>query len=182
MKVIAIVGMPGSGKGEFSTVANELRIPVIVMGDVIREEVTKEGLPPTDESMGIVARKLREQYGMAAIAHICIPVIQRQKKDVVLVDGVRGDTEVIEFSRSFPEFALVSIEAPLETRFSRLSERGRSDDLTKIEDLIARDERECSFGLGKAIEMASVRIDNTGTREEFQIKVRKFLSGMMGSI
>lgn len=178
MKVIAVVGMPGSGKGEFSTVAQELGIPVVVMGDVIRAEVSNQGLPPTDESMGIVARKLREQFGMAAIAHVCVPAIQRQREKVVLVDGVRGDAEVTEFSQAFPEFSLISIEAPLETRFARLSERGRSDDLMNIRELIARDERECSFGLGKAMGLASIRIDNNGTREEFKDKVREYLTRM----
>ena len=87
MKVIAVVGMPGSGKGEFSAIAQDMGIPVVVMGDVIREEVKKQGLPPTDESMGIVARALREKHGMAAIAHVCVPVIMRQEADLVLVDG-----------------------------------------------------------------------------------------------
>jgi len=178
MKVIAVVGMPGSGKGEFSTVAQKLGFPVVVMGDVIREEVAKQGLAPTDESMGIVAKRLRAEYGMAAIAHVCIPVIQRQQGTVVLVDGVRGDAEVTEFSQAFPEFALVSIEAPLETRFSRLSKRGRSDDLENIAELATRDERECSFGLGKAMELASVRIENAGSREEFLEKVGDFLTRM----
>ncbi|HOW03736.1 MAG TPA: dephospho-CoA kinase, partial [Methanospirillum hungatei] len=76
------------------------------------------------------------------------------------------------------DFSLVSIEAPLTTRFARLSERGRSDDLQDISELIARDERECSFGLGRAMERASVRIDNTGTREAFQERVREYLTRM----
>jgi len=105
MKVLAVVGMPGSGKGEFSAIAREMGIPVVVMGDVIREEVKNQGLPPTDESMGIVARALREKHGMAAIAHVCIPVITRQRADVVLVDGIRGDAEVTLFSETFPEFS-----------------------------------------------------------------------------
>ncbi len=178
MKVIAVVGMPGSGKGEFSSIAQEMGIPVVVMGDVIREEVQNRGLPPTDESMGIVARALREQYGMAAIAQVCIPVINRQQADVVLVDGVRGDAEVTLFSKTYPEFSLVSIEAPLAVRFARLSERGRPDDLKDMNELIARDERECSFGLGRAMDLASVRIDNTGTRDEFHEKVREYLNRM----
>ena len=178
MKVLAVVGMPGSGKGEFSIIAEDMGIPVVVMGDVIREEVKKLGLPPTDESMGIVARTLREKHGLAAIAHVCVPVITGLQADIVLVDGVRGDAEVALFSESFPDFSLVSIDAPLSTRFTRLSERGRSDDLQDISELIARDERECSFGLGRAMELASVRIDNTGTREAFQEKVREYLTRM----
>lgn len=175
MKVIGIVGMPGSGKGEFSAIAEEAGIPVVVMGDVIRGEVTRQGLPPTDESMGIVARHLRSLHGLAAIAHVCIPVIDAQKKDIVLIDGIRGDTEVREFMEHFSDFVLISVEAPLSTRFERLSSRGRTDDLQNIEDLVARDERECSFGLGNAIGMATVRLNNTGTRDEFRKTVTDLL-------
>ncbi|NLO77930.1 MAG: AAA family ATPase [Methanomicrobiales archaeon] len=43
MKVIGVVGLPGSGKGEFSRIAGEFEIPVIVMGDSIREYVRTSG-------------------------------------------------------------------------------------------------------------------------------------------
>jgi adenylate kinase family enzyme len=47
---IILAGMPGSGKSLFSTVAKECcGIPVYVMGDIIREEVVKRGLEPTQE-------------------------------------------------------------------------------------------------------------------------------------
>ena len=179
MKVVAVVGMPGSGKGEFSSIAKDMGIPVVIMGDVIREEVQKQGLVPTDENMGKVARSLREREGMAAIAKVCIPVIKRLQADLVLVDGVRGEAEVREFAREFPRFSLISIEAPRSLRFSRLSKRGRSDDLADIRELIARDERECSFGLNQAMGLADIRIENVGTREEFLEKVRALLTRIM---
>ena len=181
MKVIGIVGMPGSGKGEFSSVAEELKIPVVVMGDSIRKEVRRQGLPPNDENMGQVAQNLRKKFGMAAIARICIPEIEKQGdnfNNIVLVDGIRGDAEVREFMEYFPEFTLVFIDAPLEDRFKRLSERGRSDDLSEIDDLIQRDNRECSFGLKRAIEMATVIISNTGTRDNFREQVYSYLKNL----
>ncbi len=181
MKVIGIVGMPGSGKGEFSAVADELGIPVVVMGDVIREEVKKEGLPPVDASMGVIARRLREQYGMAAIAHVCIPVIESQNSSVVLIDGIRGDAEVREFADHFPDFILIAIDSPLDTRFDRLKVRGRSDDLKDITELSARDERESSFGLQKAINLATMRVQNTGTLDEYRQNVRSTLDQIAGA-
>lgn len=180
MKVIGIVGMPGSGKGEFSVVAIELGIPVVIMGDVIREEVKKRGLPPNDMSMGVVARNLRDEYGMAAIAKICIPVIQSQGGRVVLVDGIRGIAEIEEYSRAFPDFILIAIETTLETRFERLNKRGRSDDLTDIQELEDRDSRESSFGLKAAMDNASIRISNSGTLAEFRIMVKDTLEGITG--
>ncbi|HEX59524.1 MAG TPA: hypothetical protein ENF26_05205, partial [Methanomicrobia archaeon] len=50
MKIIAFVGAPASGKTEAANVARELGIPVISMGDVIREELRRRGLPLTDEN------------------------------------------------------------------------------------------------------------------------------------
>ncbi len=179
MKVLAVVGMPGSGKGEFSTIAADFGIPVIVMGDVIREEVKKAGLPPVDDSMGIIAKKLRESHGMAAIAHACIPYINEKNTPVVLVDGVRGDAEVLLFKETFPDFSLISIKADPKDRFYRLSMRGRSDDLMSESDFTSRDDRETSFGLDTAIDMADICIVNEGTLEEFREKVTAILRPMM---
>jgi dephospho-CoA kinase len=39
MKVIGVVGLPASGKGEFSKIVKGMGIPVVVMGDVIRDAV-----------------------------------------------------------------------------------------------------------------------------------------------
>jgi dephospho-CoA kinase len=180
MKVIGIVGMPGSGKGEFSTVCTEMGIPVVVMGDVIRAEVKKAGLPPVDSSMGIIARKLREKYGMAAIATICIPVIESLQSDAVLIDGIRGDAEVREFSRHFADFSLIAIDSSLETRFARLKSRARSDDLTDINELVSRDDRESSFGLQAAMDLASIHIENSVPLEEYHKQVHETLMRIIG--
>ena len=93
MKVIGIVGMPASGKGEVSRIARELGIPVVVMGDVIRERVKAAGLPVTDENLGAMSGKLRSELGMDAIARITIPLIEAEAAPVVLVDGIRGITK-----------------------------------------------------------------------------------------
>ena len=61
MKVIGVVGLPASGKGEFSRVAREMGIPIVVMGDVIRNEVQAAGLPLTDQNLGSTASRLREE-------------------------------------------------------------------------------------------------------------------------
>ena len=65
MRVIGVVGLPASGKGEFSRIAAGMGIPVVVMGDVIREAVRAAGLPETDRNMGSVANALRKEGGMA---------------------------------------------------------------------------------------------------------------------
>lgn len=175
MKVIGIVGLAASGKGEFSRIAAGMGIPVVVMGDVIRDAVRAAGLPITDENLGKVANAMRKEGGMAAVAERSLPAIERQDAPVVLVDGIRGDAEVYLFRTRFTDFILIGVDAPFAARLSRLTERGRADDLPDAKVLRVRDSREISWGLGKALSLADITIMNDGTIEEFEERARNLL-------
>ncbi len=179
MRVIAFVGLPLSGKSTAAKVAEEMGIPVVCMGDIVREEAKRRGLPQTDENLGKIAEELRRKEGMDAIAKRCIPIIREKGMEtgVVVVDGIRGIAEVERFKREFGEdFILINIEAPLEIRFQRALKRKRSDDITTIEDLKKRDERELSWNMGEAMKIANFTIENVGGLEEFREKVRDILT------
>jgi dephospho-CoA kinase len=178
MRVIGVVGLPASGKGEVSKIARDMGIPVVVMGDAIREQVNEAGLEATDSNLGAMAQHLRSKLGMDAIARITIPLIEAQSAPVVMVDGIRGDYEVETFKERFPDFVLVGIVASFETRLHRSANRGRSDDMLSAGDLRIRDERELGWGLGRALEQADVTIRNEGTLEEFSVKVRSLLRAL----
>jgi dephospho-CoA kinase len=175
MKVIGVVGLPASGKGEFSKIAAEMGIPVIVMGDMIRNAVKEDGLDPSDTNLGAVANRLRKELGMDAIAYLCIPEIQRQTAPLVLVDGIRGDDEVKLFRKTFLNFILICIDSSFENRLSRVAARNRSDDFKTAGELCNRDERELGWGLGKALNEADVQITNNGTLDEFSESVHTLL-------
>jgi dephospho-CoA kinase len=174
MKVIGVVGLPASGKGEFSKIAAARGIPVVVMGDMIRNAVNSEGMDPTDANLGAMANKLRAKQGMDAIAHLCVPEIQRLTAPLVLVDGIRGDAEVTLFRRVFPGFTLISIDSSFETRLARIKARGRSDDFASAEELRTRDKRELGWGLGNALNDADVHLSNEGTLADFIATVNSF--------
>jgi len=178
MSVIATVGLPGSGKGEAARVAQELDIPVVTMGDVIRAECRDRGHDPGTHH-GEVARTLREENGPGAIADRSLPMIEAalEEANLVLVDGVRSDVEVDRFQDAYgDEFTLVSIEAPFQGRTDRLAQRGRdaSDD-DGGESLRERDERELGFGMDDAMDRADVRIQNTDSLESFRDTMRTVL-------
>jgi dephospho-CoA kinase len=177
MRVIGTVGLAGSGKGEFAAVAEELDIPVVTMGDVIRAECRNRGLDPA-EHHGEIAQALREENGPAAIAEESLPHIEEvlAEADTVLVDGIRSGVEVDAFEERFDEaFVLVSVEAPFELREQRIGDRGRDKVDEDGESLAARDERELGFGLDEAMARADITIENTGTLEEFRTRVREVL-------
>ena len=177
MRVIGTVGLAGSGKGEFATVSEDLDIPVVTMGDVVREACRDRGLDPA-EHHGRVARDLRAENGPAAVAEASLPHIETalEDDDAVLVDGIRSDDEVDAFEERFGDrFTLVSIETPFEVRERRLGERGRDNVGENGEGLAERDERELGFGLGAAMDRADVTVENTGTLAEFRARAREVL-------
>lgn len=175
MKVIGVVGLPASGKGEFSKIAAETGIPVIVMGDMIRREVQRQGLEPNDTNFGATANRLRAENGMDAIAKLCIPEIRKESAPLVLIDGIRGDAEVSLFRKHFPGFILVSIDSSFETRLARISVRARPDDFNSADALRNRDEREQKWGLLHALKSADLHIRNENTLEDFSRNVRALL-------
>jgi dephospho-CoA kinase len=176
MKVIGVVGLPASGKGEFARIASDMGIPVIVMGDMIRNTVKAAGLEPTDTNFGAMANRLRAERGMDAIGQLCVPEVEHQTAPLVLIDGIRGDSEVNLFRKAFPGFTLIRIDSSFENRLSRIVARGRSDDFQTEGELHNRDEREIGWGLGKALKQTNVRIENNGTLDEFSVAVHKLLN------
>ena len=182
MKIIAFVGMPASGKSEAARIASRMGIPVINMGDVIRKEVLRRGLEPTDSNTGMVATDLRKCEGMDAVARYCISQIRETGSELVVVDGVRGIAEVECFRQEFGKgFILISIYTPIEVRFSRIQKRGRSDDMDSIDGLRRRDERELGCGMGEAIEASSIEIENNFSLETFRKDVVNVLSNYLGA-
>jgi dephospho-CoA kinase len=181
MRVFGTVGLPGSGKGELAAVAREEGIPVVTMGDVIRQACRDRGRDPSTDH-GAVAKALREEHGPAAIAERSLPLVreavEETETDTVLVDGLRSMVEVDAFREAFgEEFRIVSIEAPFDLRAERLAERGRDDSDGDLEQLRARDQRELDFGMGAVMDAADYRIDNTDSLDAFRTTARELLVG-----
>lgn len=176
MKIIAFVGMPASGKSEAARVAEKQGIHVINMGDVIREEVVRRGLEPTDKNTGGVGTDLRDNEGMDVIAKRCVPKVNNSGTDIVVIDGVRGIAEVEFFKQEFgDDFTLVNIDSSIQTRLMRVKARGRSDDMADIDALRRRDERELGWGMGEAIKAADITISNTTRLEKFKHEIIELL-------
>nr|MDO8080838.1 AAA family ATPase [Candidatus Freyarchaeota archaeon] len=165
-KIIALVGMPGCGKTLAVNVAKDRGIPVISMGDVVREEVKLRGLEETPENLGKVSKGLREEEGSQAVANRTLTKIEKEKSRVVLVEGIRSLEEIELFKKHYSDFTLIAIHSSPETRFKRLCERERSDDSMDIKTFQERDAREINFGLGSAMALADYVIVNEGSEDE----------------
>lgn len=170
--MIAVVGMPGSGKSEFLNIALNYGYRFISMGDIVREETVKRGF--SLEESGKVAQMLRDKGGLDAIAILTLNKIREGHNDKFIIEGIRGIKEVERF-RNEINFFLVGIHTSPSLRFDRLKKRGREDDPKNFEEFYKRDLRELSWGLGEAFALSDVIINNNETLEDFRSSIDKVI-------
>lgn len=175
VKIFAFTGMPFSGKSEAVKIANDLRIPVIRMGDIVWDEVKKRGLDLTGENVGRIASEMRDEFGKNIWAKKTIEKINEMKfSETIVIDGVRNHEEIDLFKKILgSDFLLVAIVVPDEVRHQRALQRGRVDDSLDLSEIIARDNRELGWGIKKVIESSDIKIDNLGSIEQLQNNIRK---------
>lgn len=164
--------MPGSGKSVISKVATDLGMIVVRMGDVIREEARKR-----NESPGVVAIKLRQEYGEYIVAQRCVDIIKNSEvKDLsYLIEGIRSPFEVNIFQENFPGFKVIAVHSKPKTRFRRLKRRKRSDDSSDRDEFTFRDHRELKFGIGDVIALADYMVVNEGSLGKIKKLIRSML-------
>ncbi len=178
MKVICVTGMPAAGKEEFQKVAAEEGYAIVRMGDVVRDEARRRGLPITDAAVGGMAHEERQNHGAAIWAERTVPRVQA---DRVCIDGLRSSAELAAFRKAFGRGLVVfAVTAPPEMRWERVQRRRRADDAKTWDEFLRRDARERGWGLEDIIAAADVRIVNEGTLEAFYEDVRSALRKLDG--
>jgi dephospho-CoA kinase len=168
LKLIIVTGMPGAGKTGIAEAFNDAGVPVIVMGDVIREETRKQGLDPNPENTKKVMLELREEGGPGAVASFCVDELKGLHAEIVVIEGCRSIAEIEVFDDCADNVVIVCVHSSPKERFNRLKERNRDDAPPSWEVFRERDIREISVGLGGVIALSDIMIVNDGTLEEFQ--------------
>jgi dephospho-CoA kinase len=156
--------MPGAGKSSVASYLKEKGFSVVTMGDVIREEASRQGLEPTDINLGKMMLKLRQDLGPGAVGQIVLQKLAREESsnsnnNAVVIDGIRSIAEV-EILKKAGHVRVLAIHASQDTRLRHLRERGRADAPSDGDGFTGRDKRELSVGVSEAIALANEMISN----------------------
>ncbi|MGH7245652.1 MAG: AAA family ATPase [Candidatus Levyibacteriota bacterium] len=175
--VIAIVGMPGSGKSEAANFFKEKGFPVLRLGAVIEEGIQEEGLSQTPENEEYYRQKIRKEFGQDAVAKKILPKALQalENSKLVILDGLYSWEEYIFLKNHIEKLVLLCIYASPAVRYQRLV--SRKERMFDEEDAKKRDMNEIeTLNKGGPIAMADYLIHNETTKEDLQKALETFFS------
>ncbi len=175
-KIVAIVGMCGSGKSIASDILVELGYQKVYFGGVTLEKLKEKGLEITPENEKMMREKLREDLGMGAFAKILLPKIKElsQENNVVLDGLYSWDEYKILSDELGKNIKTIAIVTDKKIRYKRLSSRevrpltkkeAQNRDLAEIENIAK----------APPIAYADYFIFNNGTLEEYKERLKEIL-------
>ena len=179
-KIVAIVGMCGSGKSIASEYYEARGYKKVYFGGVTMDQLKKEGFPITPENEKMMRERLRKEYGMAAYATLSLPKIDEYvKTSNVVLDGLYSWDELVVLKEKYPELVVIAIVVDKKIRYNRLSvrevrpftfEEAKNRDVSEIENLAK----------GGPISYADYYILNNGGLEEYNSeldRITKLIEG-----
>lgn len=145
-KIVAIVGMCGSGKSVASDYLVDKGWHKIYFGGVTMDELKKNNLEVNPDNERMMREKLRREYGMAAYAILLLPKIRESiKEHDTVLDGLYSWDELLVLRKEFgDELKVIAITADRNLRYHRLTtrdirpltnEEALKRDVTEIENL-----------------------------------------------
>ena len=178
VKILAIVGMCGSGKSTLIEYLTERGVPKVYFGGVVLNAVKEAGLEINPENERMIREKLRAEEGKDFVVNRVLEetkkLIEAGQKRIVL-DGLYSWTEYSILRKEFPtEMTVVAVVMPKAMRRKRLVER-LVRPLTPEESAM-RDKTEIeNLEKGGPIAIADYYLDNSGSVTELHESFAKLL-------
>lgn len=174
-KLIAIVGMSGSGKSVATTYLENKGYKKIYFGGVIYDKMKEAGIKITPDSQKEFRESLRKEHGMGVVAKILLPKIKKMHNsfDTVL-DGLYSWDEYLILKKEFTNLKLICVCADKNIRYERVN--NRKDRPFNKADIIKRDVAEIeNSAKGGPIAFADYYILNNNSLDDFYNRLDEIL-------
>lgn len=127
VKIVAFVGLTGSGKSSAVDYLTAKGYPKVYFGGIVLDAMTKAGLEHTQENEKPFREELREREGKDFVANRIVTQIRdltNAGQRRIIADGIYTWTEYKIMKREFPgELTVVAVVAPKHLRHHRLTQR-----------------------------------------------------------
>lgn len=180
VKILAVVGMSGSGKSVIVDYLTEKGYPKVYFGGMIYKEMEKRGIPRTED--GESEKKFREEIRETEGKDWVVRQVIAETRDLIaagqrriVLDGVYSWTEYCLLKHEFPKaLTFIAVVVDKQLRYDRVAVRpGRSFDAAAIRE---RDRSEIeNLEKGGPIAAADYYILNNGSIEDCDKRLDEIL-------
>lgn len=144
-KLVAIVGMCGSGKSIASEYFEGIGYKKVYLGGITMDKLKEAGLEVNPANEKMMREKIRSEHGMGAYALLSLPKIESLiVSDNVVIDGLYSWDELKIIKEKYPNLVVISIVNNKKIRYDRLAireirpltnEEALNRDVSEIENL-----------------------------------------------
>ena len=180
--IVGITGTLGAGKGTIVEYLLKRNFKHYSVRNFLTEEISRRGMPVNRDSMVLVANDLRAKFGPSYIVEELYKKAKTAGGDCV-IESIRCPGEV-DALKGKEGFVLFSVDADVETRYSRVVDRAGVTDGVSFNEFTANEQREMTSldpnkqNLRACIEVADYNFKNDWTIKELHSKIEKVLSGI----
>ena len=180
--IIGLTGTNGSGKDTVADYLKEKNFSFHSLSDAIRDELRSQNSELTRENLIAAGNRLRQESGPGVLALRVAKKIQDNKEENVVVVSVRNVKEIAVL-KELSDCMMVFVDAPIELRYERISQRGSERDNESFEEFKHKEELEMGGTdehvqqLGLCKEAADVVISNEGSLRDLHQKVEALING-----
>jgi len=180
--VLALVGMPGSGKSTAAEMLAARGWATIRFGQVTIDEIAARGLTVDERNERAIREELRRVHGPDAYARLAMPkILAARETGRVLIDGLYSWSEYKYLHEALASRMLVlAITSARRIRYARLA--GRSERPLTAEEARRRDFAEVeNLEKGGPIAMADYTIVNDAALDDLRREVDRAIAFLFPS-
>ncbi len=172
--IIAIVGLPGSGKTEAANYLKEKKIPSIYFGQAVLDLVNEKHRTYSEEFEKQARMDIRKKHGKAALAILNEKAIANalESNNIVIVESMRSWEEYTHLKKTFSDvnIYILALHTDKKIRYHRLLHR-------KTRSISEGEERDISelidTNMGATIAFADFLVKNNFSLVEFHDKLEQ---------
>ncbi len=170
-KIVALVGMSGSGKGTCTSyISEKYGVPVVHFGNMVYEEVQRRGLDNVKDEQ-FVREDMRKQDGPAVLAkHVARKAQDEIEKGAtgIVLDGLYSWSEYKYLRSVFGDrLTTIAVVAPRTVRYQRVANRKDSHRQYTVQQVEERDIAEIeNLEKGGPIAFADYTLTNGAAPED----------------